>query len=62
MKPSAYLINTSRGPVIDERALLKALENRVISGAGLDVYEHEPELTSGLSALDNVILLPHIGR
>ena len=61
MKPSAYLINTSRGPVVDEKALLSALENRVISGAGLDVYENEPELTPGLAGLDNVILLPHVG-
>ena len=61
MKPSAYLINTSRGPVVDEKALFKALKNRVIRGAGLDVYENEPELTPGLSNLDNVILLPHIG-
>ena len=61
MKPSAYLINTSRGPVVDEKALFKALKNRVIRGAGLDVYENEPELTPGLSNLDNVVLLPHIG-
>jgi len=61
MKPSAYLINTSRGPVVDEKALLNALENREISGAGLDVYENEPELTPGLAELDNVILLPHVG-
>jgi len=61
MKPSAYLINTSRGPVVDEKALLNALENREISGAGLDVYENEPELTPGLTGLDNVILLPHVG-
>jgi glyoxylate reductase len=61
MKPSAYLINTSRGPVVDEKSLLEALKNQVICGAGLDVYESEPELTPGLSDLDNVVLLPHIG-
>lgn len=61
MKPSAYLVNTSRGPVVDEQALVKALEERKIAGAGLDVYENEPLLTSGLAALKNVILLPHVG-
>ncbi len=61
MKPSAYLINTSRGPVVDEAALLEALRKRKIAGAGLDVYENEPILTPGLTDLDNVILLPHLG-
>ncbi len=61
MKPTAYLINTSRGPVVDEQALLNALRERKIEGAGLDVYEHEPALTPGLTELDNVILLPHVG-
>jgi glyoxylate reductase len=61
MKPTAYLINTSRGPVVDEQALLNALREKKISGAGLDVYEHEPALTPGLTELDNVILLPHVG-
>ena len=61
MKPTAYLINTSRGPVVDEQALLGALLNRTISGAGLDVYENEPALTPGLTELSNVVLLPHIG-
>ena len=61
MKPTACLINTSRGPVIDERALLEALVRKTIAGAGLDVYENEPRLTPGLSELDNVVLLPHIG-
>ena len=61
MKPSAYLINTARGPVIDEKALLDALENKKIAGAALDVYENEPELTPGLSQLKNVVLAPHIG-
>jgi glyoxylate reductase len=61
MKPTAYLINTSRGPVVDEQALLEALLNRKISGAGLDVYENEPALTPGLTELTNVVLLPHTG-
>lgn len=61
MKTSACLINTSRGPVVDEQALLEALENKEIYGAGLDVYENEPKLTPGLSDLDNVVLLPHTG-
>jgi len=61
MRPSAYLINTSRGGVIDERALLAALRKGTIAGAGLDVYEHEPLLTPGLKELENVVLLPHVG-
>jgi len=61
MKPTAYLINTSRGPVVNEKALLKALRRKEIGGAGLDVYEDEPALTPGLAELDNVILLPHVG-
>ena len=60
MKKSAYLINTSRGPVIDEKALVKALKDREIAGAGLDVYEDEPKLARGLAKLDNVVLTPHI--
>lgn len=60
MKPTAFLINTSRGPVIDESALLEALKNKTIAGAGLDVFEKEPELTPGLTELDNVVLTPHI--
>jgi glyoxylate reductase len=61
MKSTAFLINTSRGPVIDEKALVKVLRARKIGGAGLDVYENEPTLTPGLAELDNVILLPHVG-
>lgn len=60
MKRSAYLINTSRGAVIDERALADALRNGVIAGAALDVYENEPAITPELLELDNVILVPHI--
>lgn len=61
MKPSAYLINTSRGPVVDEEALLEVLREGGIEGAGLDVYENEPALTPGLTELKNVVLLPHVG-
>jgi glyoxylate reductase len=61
MKSTACVINTSRGPVIDEAALVEALRNGVIAGAGLDVYENEPTLTPGLRELENVTLLPHIG-
>ncbi len=61
MKKSAILVNTSRGPVVDEAALVEALSNGVISGAGLDVYENEPQLAPGLRELDNAVLLPHIG-
>ena len=61
MKPSAFLINTARGPVVDEKALLAALQEKRIAGAGLDVYENEPALTPGLSGLDQVVLLPHVG-
>ncbi len=60
MKDSAYLINSSRGPVIDEKALVEALKNKVIKGAALDVYEEEPKLAEGLSELDNVVITPHI--
>jgi len=61
MKSTAYLINTSRGSVIDEAALVSALEAQTIAGAGLDVYEHEPMVSAGLIALPNVVLLPHLG-
>ncbi|GER82424.1 D-glycerate dehydrogenase [Thermogemmatispora aurantia] len=60
MKPTAYLINTSRGPVVDEKALVRALQAKQIAGAGLDVYEHEPAIEPELLTMDNVVLLPHI--
>ena len=62
MKKSAYLVNTSRGPIIDEEALVKALAEKAIAGAGLDVYEFEPAVTEGLLKLDNVVLSPHLGN
>ena len=61
MKASAYLINTARGPVVDEQALVKALEKSTIAGAGLDVFENEPEIHPGLFKHNNVVVVPHIG-
>ncbi len=61
MKPEAYLINTSRGELVDESALIKALQKGQIAGAGLDVYTHEPAVDPALLALSNVVLLPHLG-
>jgi lactate dehydrogenase-like 2-hydroxyacid dehydrogenase len=60
MKKTAVLINASRGPVVDEKALLKALQEKQIWAAGLDVFENEPEIVPGLLELDNVVVVPHI--
>ena len=61
MKKSAYLINAARGPLVDEKALVRALKERWIAGAALDVYEDEPDSAPGLAELDNVVIVPHIG-
>ena len=61
MKPGAYLINSARGDVVDNQALIDALKNRKIAGAGLDVFEGEPNLDPGFRTLDNVVLFPHLG-
>ena len=61
MKPTAFLINTARGAVVDEKALVAALQHGTIAGAGLDVYENEPALADGLTELKNVVCIPHLG-
>jgi len=61
MRPEAFLINTARGDVVDEAALVETLASKRIAGAGLDVFEREPQVTQALTAMDNVVLLPHLG-
>jgi len=61
MKPTAFLVNTSRGPIVDEKALVRALKEKRIAGAGLDVYENEPKVEPELLTLQNVVLTPHLG-
>lgn len=61
MRSDAYLINTARGPIVDEAALVDALKNGVIAGAGLDVFEREPDVHPGLLSCENAVLLPHLG-
>ena len=61
MRPTAVLINTARGPIVDEEALIKALRDKKIAAAGLDVFENEPEIPAELLELENAVLLPHIG-
>jgi lactate dehydrogenase-like 2-hydroxyacid dehydrogenase len=61
MKPDAVLINTARGDVVDEQALVEALLAKRIAGAGLDVFEREPQVTPALTTMENVVLLPHLG-
>ena len=60
MKTTAYLLNTSRGPIVDEKALAKALKEGWIRGAAIDVFENEPKVEPGLLKLNNIILTPHI--
>jgi lactate dehydrogenase-like 2-hydroxyacid dehydrogenase len=61
MRPSAVLVNTARGPIVDELALVDALQGGRLAGAALDVFEHEPTVTEALLSLENVVLSPHLG-
>ena len=61
MKPTAFIVNTARGAVIDEAALVRALKKKKIAGAGLDVFEHEPKVPPALRKMKNVVLTPHLG-
>ena len=61
MKATAFLVNTSRGPIVDEKALVRALKEKRIAGAGLDVYENEPNVEPELLTMQNVVLTPHLG-
>lgn len=61
MKKSAYIVNSARGPIIDEKAMVRALQAKEIAGAGLDVYENEPQIEKELFGMDNVVLAPHLG-
>ena len=60
MKKTAYLINTSRGPIVDEKALAEALKNGIIKGAAIDVFENEPLIEPGLINLENIVMTPHL--
>jgi len=61
MKPTSFIVNSARGPIIDEAALVRALKEKKIAGAGLDVFEHEPDVSPELTAMPNVVLTPHLG-